>query len=719
MGHVFNGRRVVFAAGAMVAAAGAACAGGIDWINAAGGMWGVDGNWSAGLPESLDAVNFHLAGAYTVTLDGDYDTREVSLRHGDVTFDLGGFTHTTNVGPGEWPITSLIIGDIAGQSNATFLNGTLAHTRIWMGGRPQVFPAILDTSFDVEFGAGAALTADHIMLMGTDFGRLTFRDGATAEFVQGIFSAGFGGTYHNEVLITGAGTTVSGTTFTFGESGTVDLTVSDGATLSATNSMYFAEQAGSVATVTIDHATLTTSSFGDFLGTDSELTVDVRNGGSLTTGSHTRFGWGMATATVSGVGSEWLMNGGTTAIGYAGAGVVDIEDGARLRTTLTLTVGQIEGSNGELNLRGVAAGTEAGGGTPTSAFLRGAVIGDSGAGVVRVTDGALAEMGLTIRIGAQETGEGRVEVSGAGTMWADALGAAVQTIVGDAGHGVFEVWDQGTMRQLNDDFVVGAQDGSLGEVRASGVGTTFEIGNSFGPSVGGILTVGASGMGIVTVTQGASMYVDALTIGEGATGDGLVEVGRDSTLTVRWHDLVVGAPGQGVVDIHAGGCVDVMTGSVVVGVNGKVTGDGKLTTASLDNSGTVRAGGGEGPLEIGGDYVQRMEGTFEYAFGGDERGDGFDGMLVMGDAALAGTLMILLDDGAEPAPGVYDLIRAASIVSTFDVEVFPGAARGLAYEVEYLDDAVRLRVVPGPSVGAAFLAGAGIAARRRRPVLGA
>lgn len=708
------------AAAAVLLCAGAATplnAAVVSWTNGAGGMWSDDANWSSPkIPEKTDDLQFFLANTYAVTLDKDYENRTFKVRHGHVTFDLGGYTHTANLPLGSFPTVDFVVGDVAGNASATFLNGTVNHDVLWIGGVPGG-AGLAGVSASLTFGAGSTLNAHHIMLWGTDLGRLEFRDGAQANFVSGINTPSFGAAATNEALITGAGTVVSGSSFNFSQNGVSHVTVSDGAVLTSSSSIYFTK-GGSL---TIDNATVTTSRLADFNATEDEFSVSVVNGGKLnTTSSFTQLGQASAHIDISGVGSRWVASD-PMSVGYQGTAIVNVTDGGEAWFPSIASFGRQAGSYGEINVSGVVASPDNGAPVRSRAILWGTIIGDEGEGVVRILDGAEADYRDNMTLGRFATGNGHVLVSGAGSTWIDQFGNDWTITVGREGHGVFEAADQGYVRLAFDSMILGEMSGSRGELIARDAGTLVDIGNDFAPFLdSGLVAVGRGGEGLATVSDGAHVVSDRLVIGELAGSDGLVDVRSDgSRWTVRHSGIIVGGAGMGVLNIDRGGLVEVLNGAVTVGADGRITGNGVLITPSVVNDGAITPGGGEDPLEINGDYEQTKNGTFEYTLGVAEktpRGDVFfDGLLVTGDATLAGTLRIVPADGFTPEPGVFDLIRASSIIGEFDTELFPKARGALSYSVEYTETAVRLIVVPAP--GAAALAmGAllGVGPRRGR-----
>ncbi|MBY5325543.1 autotransporter outer membrane beta-barrel domain-containing protein, partial [Rhizobium leguminosarum] len=81
--------------------------------------------------------------------------------------------------------------------------------------------------------------------------------------------------------------------------------------------------------------------------------MTIQNGSRLTSTGSTRIGVGAGstgTVTVTGPGSQWNIPGGTFFVGFAGAGTLNIENGGQVTTGSNAILGSGAGSSGTLNI---------------------------------------------------------------------------------------------------------------------------------------------------------------------------------------------------------------------------------------------------------------------------------------------------------------------------------------------------------------------------------
>src|SRR4051812_29589250 len=89
-----------------------------NWTNAAGGVFNVSGNWSAGVPLPADAAFFDIPNTYTVTFITSPTNASANVTDGNVTFALFHQTYTLS--------SALNVGDTAAKTGRlTLVNGTV------------------------------------------------------------------------------------------------------------------------------------------------------------------------------------------------------------------------------------------------------------------------------------------------------------------------------------------------------------------------------------------------------------------------------------------------------------------------------------------------------------------------------------------------------------------------------------------------------------------
>ncbi len=113
--------------------------------------------------------------------------------------------------------------------------------------------------------------------------------------------------------------------------------------------------------------------------------------------------------------------------------------------------------------------------------------------------------------------------------------------------------------------------------------------------------------------------------------------------------------------------------------NGTLKGTGTLVVNNgLTNSGTLSPGNGPGLFNVTGDFVNAPTGILEIELGGNTTaGTDFDQLAVSGNAALGGTLNILLVDNFVPQTGqTFTILTAAAVSGTFATVNFPAGFTG-------------------------------------------
>jgi hypothetical protein len=150
------------------------------------------------------------------------------------------------------------------------------------------------------------------------------------------------------------------------------------------------------------------------------------------------------------------------------------------------------------------------------------------------------------------------------------------------------------------------------------------------------------------------------------------------------------------VEVDNPGVMRVVSGGVAfqraVNNTGRVEGTSTVDfqTASLTNTGTFAPGVSPGILTYSGNYSNS---NLEIELTGNTVGTDYDQLTVSGQAALGGTLEVLLLDSFVPANGnEYQILTASNVTGTFDTVVFPDLGADTEMIVEYGPTEVRLVV---------------------------
>ena len=389
------------------------------------------------------------------------------------------------------------------------------------------------------------------------------------------------------------------------------VTVQSGATLTADDNFIIGFAGTGTATVTVESG-----------GTLQSFATSA-NGGPLFAGS---IGGGEgsdgATVTVTGPGATWDLNGSFD-VGQFSNGTLDILNGGTVSTSVatqyaangttdgfypTLTFGDISGVTG--------VGLVQGSGSTLNAGLGSIGIGDSGVGILTVsqggtvTDGTFAN-GYDATVIGLDGGTGTLTVTGAGSTFTSVgeLGVGGGSITGSStpNTGYLFVENGATLNSgwstiaPRGGISVGEGAGDTGYATVDGADSL--INNS------GRFDVGRSGLGTMTIQSGAEVttflsaaatpelpagQVYAIIVGALAGSTGLLTVtGTGSTLATS-QNMVVGNDGTGTLAVLAGGTVTIGT-DATIGNTDTASSQGIVT---IDGSGSTLAVGGN--LAIGG-----------------------------------------------------------------------------------------------------------------------
>ncbi len=568
------------------------------WIDPAGGPFADIANWSATaggaggatVPGAADVANFTLNSTYTVTFGAAVTLNALDAENGNVTLDLGGFTHTLTSGAASF------IGEVAGQTGRlTLRDGTLAvdtsgdnviigHTAGSTGFLTVTTGGILGTAAlrpDLvigDVGTGTLAVNDN----GQVFGNLV---------VVGAFSGSAG-----TVTITGPNAVMSDTGITVGDSGTGTVTVSNGGTLTTTGNALLAADLGTDGTVTVSGAGSSWSVFATTIGSAGDGTLTVSSGGLVTsTGTVTlgNFATGVGTATVSGAGSRWNLTQ-TQNIGNNGLGVMTVSNGGQVVSNSLAFVGGTAGSEGRATVTGVGSRWKLG---------NAITVGFSGTGEVTVSAGGEVSASSLI-LGNNASGIGEVNITGTGSK----LTTSGAVTVASLGTGTLSVSSGGELN-VGNSLTVGDPAGTpLGTLNLDG-GAIFVAGDftnsgilnftdgllrvkgnfQTGAAANPLIINGADSDDVPTlelIGAGSTTNVTTLSVGTSRRGQLLLREGR--FLDLGANAVAIGAlvGGEGTLIVQSGAQL-LTTGSLSIGGNGaSVGGKGRLDVAG----GTVDAG---------------------------------------------------------------------------------------------------------------------------------
>jgi autotransporter family porin len=377
----------------------------------------------------------------------------------------------------------------------------------------------------------------------------------------------------------GSTLTVGDGGLSIGDNGAGYATISDGGTLDLTGTNTWVELgfgSGSDGTLTVEGSNTSITLDGNeslFVGDAGTGDLEIKDGATLDVASSNPEGYfamvlgnqvtGDGTATVDGAGSTLTIGDGGLSVGEAGQGSLTVSDGAALDIadeTYGLQIGSDANANGDIDITGDDSSLDSDG--PI-------VVGLAGTGTLTVEDGGTLTVSNDsfISIGSQEGSDGTLTIDGDTSTFA--FGGALT--IGDAGTGTFEL-DDGATWEAQGDITIGAQD--------TGDGTLNVMGENSALTVDGTLTVGQDGTGTVNVdaTDSADLITYVLMTAAGAQAVANVNIGsgNGSQANVTVMDTTtIGQDGTATITVDGGGGGDVSlkTSSLIIGANEDSVGD--------------------------------------------------------------------------------------------------------------------------------------------------
>jgi T5SS/PEP-CTERM-associated repeat protein len=499
------------------------------------------------------------------------------------------------------------------------------------------------------------------------------------------------------VNIDGAGSTWSiNHDINVGSNGTGTINVSNGAEVNLTSNTFVGRYGGSSGYITVDNAVANIATGTDENGQDTRFFIgllgdghlEVRNGGTLTTGSgeigyvDTPTG---SSAMVTGAGSTWTARN------------ISVSNGS----TLTINDGGVVSS--------VASGLNRATGAANRLYLDGAgsrwdVSGNfSNYGEARVTSGAVLDVSQTLSLNSDSL------------MVVDAATVNIGGNVDSRGSLTVDIRNGGQFTTAGTYTTDGSSHVSVSSGSVLTVANTYNMNGGDASLTVNNATVNAGSIGLNAAdtslnVEGNGGAAVASSITGVVTNNASVNV-RDNAIANFNSDFINNATTH-VED----GSTAIFAGSVSGA--GDFTGTGLLVFESV-----LAPGNSPALLSIEGDIEFAAGSTFEAELAGSVIGSGYDSISVGGSASLAGMLDLTLIDGFEVSLGDYFvLLSAEEIIGEFDTYVLPELTGvGWRWETTYIlsdSGTDRLRITAVPIPAAVWLFGSGLAMlgwfRRRR-----
>lgn len=400
-------------------------------------------------------------------------------------------------------------------------------------------------------------------------------------------------------------------------------------------------------------------------------TLSIENGATVR--SHDGSIWShdgaTSTAVITGVGSRWLVNEGgqdlgSLEIGAMGFGSLLIENGGSATIIGETKLGESEGTNGTLTIRGSGSSfTSLGlaiGKLPNTPLP---ILG--GSGTLHVEQGGLADTSYTL-VGASDGSNGTITVTGAGSRL-----YAYDFWVAERGRGTLMIEEGGFVDSEFSDL--GLRGGSSAEVTVTGPGSQWSNGSD--------LRIGPEGRATLTITDGASVHANYVSMGFAATGEGTLNIsGSEGRRGVMTAGTIRGGSGSSSIVLDGGvlrarnagtlltgfspgdivfeeGGTFLDTAGNNVGIDANLSGVGNLTKQGLGvltfsqtntyGGNTILEGGGlalSGTGTLGAGFLQMASGTI-FDISGKADGLAIDN-LQGGGTIILGANTLALDAGS-------------------------------------------------------------------------
>ncbi|HAU75330.1 MAG TPA: autotransporter outer membrane beta-barrel domain-containing protein, partial [Agrobacterium sp.] len=541
-----------------------ACAENLNWTGAGGGSWSASTNWapSARVPDAGDDVLINSDGPVVVT---NTSATANSVTVGQVssgTLVINGSLLSNSLSLG----VAAAIGGTVTFSGATLQNqGLLSVGGNGIGTLSLLHGSAVSTG-TVYIGEGATgngfLTLDNsssLVTAGTIFvgygggsapsgggnGELKILAGSTVDSQRAILGEGAG--TEGATLISGAGSrwTVAADTV-IGNAGVSTLTVTGGGKLLSGTTTVIANlysASGSEVTLTRLGSSLETGQL--IVGNEGSARLTVEAAASATSDSAIIGRHSTSVATVTGDGSTWvagdLQISGDVADpgGASGNGTLNVTAGGKVNSTAA-RLGTVAGATGAVIIDGEGSAWTVGSG--------GLAIGDAGTGSLAVTGGGIVGSQAVV-LGNSAASTGSARISGVGST----LRSEGDIIVGRGGNAMMSVEAGGAVESRNG--VVAALGGSSSSVTVTGGGSSWTM---TGTLIAGYQDTASAE---VTASAGGNIRAGEVVLGDLSRSSGTMTITGASSNVTAYVDSGLGASGRMTVGQSGSGGLTVTNGA--------------------------------------------------------------------------------------------------------------------------------------------------------------
>ncbi|WP_432706076.1 beta strand repeat-containing protein, partial [Agrobacterium pusense] len=390
----------------------------------------------------------------------------------------------------------------------------------------------------VGYGGGSAPS-------GGGNGELKILAGSTVDSQRAILGEGAG--TEGATLISGAGSrwTVAADTV-IGNAGVSTLTVTGGGKLLSGTTTVIANlysASGSEVTLTRLGSSLETGQL--IVGNEGSARLTVEAAASATSDSAIIGRHSTSVATVTGDGSTWvagdLQISGDVADpgGASGNGTLNVTAGGKVNSTAA-RLGTVAGATGAVIIDGEGSAWTVGSG--------GLAIGDAGTGSLAVTGGGIVGSQAVV-LGNSAASTGSARISGVGST----LRSEGDIIVGRGGNAMMSVEAGGAVESRNG--VVAALGGSSSSVTVTGGGSSWTM---TGTLIAGYQDTASAE---VTASAGGNIRAGEVVLGDLSRSSGTMTITGASSNVTAYVDSGLGASGRMTVGQSGSGGLTVTNGA--------------------------------------------------------------------------------------------------------------------------------------------------------------
>lgn len=397
------------------------------------------------------------------------------------------------------------------------------------------------TTGDLQIGGDAADPAG-----AAGSGILNVKTGGKVESASARLGSATGAT--GNVVVDGSGSswTVGSGNLGVGVDGTGALAVT-GSGLVESVDMVLGGNSGSFGSARVSGLGSGLRNSGDLsIGGAGEGLLQIEAGGTVESASARLGSAAGATGNVfvDGSGSVWTVGSGALGVGIDGTGALTVT-GSGLVESVDTFLGYSAGSVGSARISGSGSALRSSGAL---------YVGGAGAGSLQIeAGGSVASDAGSV---ATFTGSrSSVIVSGGGSSWT----MAETLVVGyyDDAEGEVVVRDGGGIQAGQ--MILGAYGGSSGSLAITGASSNVTLEHDDGLPYSGHMAVGGFGFGYVTVSDGALLDADKLSLGSEAGSGGAMQVSGAGSHVEIGSTLVIGDGGRGVMEVTGGGSLAATT----------------------------------------------------------------------------------------------------------------------------------------------------------------